>query len=163
MIYPKYDRNYNEWEEKQSKLLDFLNRIGGATFCEILKNLNLKDLTCSSATLTKHLLYSTKNGLITSKSKRYIITNEGIIFLNKLREQKTIRSITSTHAFMIGINNKDHTAPSTTAYWGMHSQQKLEPNEEKEIKKIINECGQKIYDILPKEKIKKGAIVYHFK
>lgn len=164
MLYPKYSKSTKtQMEAKiyQVKLLDFLNKIDGRAFGELFEH--LKHIMKSTRTLSNYLKYLKEEGLITSKNKRYIITNKGAIHLAKLREQEHIGSMTSTHTFMTGTNNKDHTAPTTTTFLDMHSQQRLEPNEEDEMKKIINECGQKISNILPKEKIKKGVLVYHFK
>ena len=139
-------------------MLNFLNKIGGETNGQLLKYLG-----GSPKTLSKYLKHLKKKGLITLDNRRYKITNKGTIHLVKLREQESIGTIISTHTFMTGTNNKDHIAPTTTSFWDMHSQQRLEQVEEDKIKKIINECGKKISDILPKEKIKKGVIVFHLR
>jgi len=164
MLYPKYSKNTKtQMEAKiyQAKLLDILNKIDGETFGNLFEH--LKHIMKSTRTLWNYLKYLEEEGLIKSKNKRYIITNKGAIHLAKLREQEHIGSMTSTHTFMTGTNNKDHTAPTTTTFLDMHSQQRLEPDEEEEMKKIINECGEKISNVLSKGKIKNGAIIYHFK
>lgn len=163
MLYQKYSKSTKtqiEGKGYQAKLLDFLNKIDGGTFGQLFKYLK-----GSPKTLSKYLKHLKEEGLIILDNRRYRITNKGTIHLVKLREQENIRSITSTHAFMIGTNDcsKPSTAPSSTAFWDMYSQQKLELDEEDKMKKTINECGQKIYDMLPKKKIRKGVIIFHLR